>query len=357
MHTGARTGEFHAHLVDQLAAALSIIVIVVLLFVVSGWILNRRSGTRGSALNRQALGALLVFVSILAVVITLPIEDGTRGNLLNLIGLLLSAGIALSSATFVSNMMAGIQLKVLKNFRLGDFIAVEGHFGRVSEQGLLHTEIQTEDRDLVTLPNLFLATRPVRVTRASGTVISADVSLGYDVPRRKIQASLLAAAEHAGLSEPFVRLLDLGDFSVSYRVAGILSEVKQLLSVRSVLRAAVLDHLHNDGIEIVSPNFMNQRVLSPQQIFIPSDDLSPSDGGEEVDVFPEEIIFDKAEEAESLEKLKSARTSLEERIAILNSRLKEAEDGGQRASIERRLKRAEEVLERFAKRIEDADKP
>ncbi len=336
---------------------LSIIVVVSLLFVVSGWILNRRSGSRGPALHRQGLGALLGFVGILAVVITLPIEDATRGNLLNLIGLLLSAAIALSSATFVSNMMAGILLKVLKNFRLGDFITVEGYFGRVSEQGLLHTEIQTEDRDLITLPNLYLATHPVRVTHTSGTVVSAEVSLGYDLPRRKIQASLLAAAESAGLSEPFVRVLELGDFSVSYRIGGILNEVKQLLSARSVLRAAILDHLHNDGIEIVSPNFMNQRVLSPQQVFIPSDDPSSSNDGEEVEVFPEEIIFDKAEEAESLEKLKSARASLGDRIADLKTGLKEAEDDAQRASVERRLKRAKGVLERFTRKIEDSEKP
>lgn len=336
---------------------LSIIVVVALLFVISGWIFNRRSGARGPAFQRQALGALLVFVGVLAVVITLPIADVTRGNLLNLIGLLLSAAIALSSATFVSNMMAGILLKVLKNFRLGDFIAVEEYFGRVSEQGLLHAEIQTEDRDLITLPNLYLATHPVRVTRTSGTVVSAEVSLGYDLPRRKIQTSLLAAAESAGLSEPFVRVLELGDFSVSYRVAGILTEVKQLLSARSVLRAAILDHLHNDGIEIVSPNFMNQRVLSPQQIFIPTEDPSSSDDGEEIDVFPEEIIFDKAEEAESLERLKSARASLEDRVSDLKASLKEAEDDGQRASIEKRLQRAEGVLERFTRKIEGAEKP
>lgn len=335
---------------------LSIIVVVALLFILTGWMLNRRNGLRGSALQRQGLGALLLLVGLLAVVVTLPIEDATRSDLLNLIGLLLSAAIALSSATFVSNMMAGVLLRVLRNFRPGDFIAVEGNFGRVSEQGLLHTEIQTEDRDLITLPNLYLTTRPVRVTRTSGTVISADISLGYDVPRRKIQASLLAAAEQAGLSEPFVRVLELGDFSVSYRVAGILTEVKQLLSVRSVLRAAVLDQLHGDGIEIVSPNFMNQRVLSPQQLFIPAEELDSIDAPEEIEVFPEEIIFDKAEEAESHEKLKAARTSLEERVEGLRARLKDAEDDQERASLERRLQRAEGVLERFAGKIDDVKK-
>ena len=44
-------------------------------------------------------------------------------------------------------------------------------FGRVTERGLFHTEIQTEDRDLVTLPNLYLVTNPVKVVRTFLTVL------------------------------------------------------------------------------------------------------------------------------------------------------------------------------------------
>lgn len=91
------------------------------------------------------------------------------------------------------------------------------HFGRVSKRGLFHTEIQTEDRDLITLPNLYLVSHPVTTVRNSGTIISSTVSLGYDVPRGRIEASLLRAAQNAGLQDPFVRIFELGDFSVSYR--------------------------------------------------------------------------------------------------------------------------------------------
>jgi len=47
-------------------------------------------------------------------------------------------------------------------------------FGRVSERGFFYTEIQTEDRNLATLPNLYLVTNPITVVHVSGTVANAD---------------------------------------------------------------------------------------------------------------------------------------------------------------------------------------
>ena len=157
------------------------------------------------------------------VILTLPVSETTIGQLLGLIGILLSAVIALSAMTFVGNIMAGLMLRAIKNFRPGDFVRVGDHFGRISERGLFHIEIQTEDRDLTTLPNQYLVTNPVKVIRSSGTLVTADVSLGYDVSRVVVERVLLEAATDAELKEPFVYVIGLGDFSVAYRIAGLLT--------------------------------------------------------------------------------------------------------------------------------------
>jgi small-conductance mechanosensitive channel len=336
---------------------LTVTLVVVLVVAGTQWLLQRRFGAvEGRALQRQGLMALLLFAAILAVVVSLPIEDSTRGQLLSLIGLLVSAAIALSSTTFIGNMMAGVLLRVVRSFRTGDFIRIEGNFGRVSEQGLLHTEIQTEDRDLITLPNLFLVTHPVRVIRSSGTVVSADVSLGYDVDHHKVERTLLEAADDAGLKEPFVRILELGDFSISYRVAGMLKEVKQLLTARSRLRAAVIDHLHAAAVEIVSPRFQNQRLIADDVRFLPPSDEPRSERLEGDRIFPEELIFDKADQAESVGKLRSAHDSLVSKVEELEATLKDSPEGEDRKALERRLNRARELRERLARRIDDAEK-
>ena len=234
--------------------------------------------------------------------------------------------------------MAGLMLRSLDNFRAGDFIRVGDHFGRVSERGLLHTEIQTEDRDLVTLPNLFLITQPVRVVHASGTLVSCELSLGYDVPRGLVREHLEAAALEADLTDPFVLVVRLGDFSVVYRVCGFLAEVRTLVSARSRLAGAALDALHGAGIEIVSPNFMNQRVLTPgTQVLPPVVDApssSPAAGdyahatsgdGDNAEALAEaeRIMFDKAESAARIAELVDERA----RLAAGLAELENAKDG------------------------------
>ena len=148
----------------------------------------------GRRFRNQLIMSGAIFFGLMMVILALPIDATTRGQLLSLIGIIISAGIALSSSTILGNAMAGIMLKTVRNFHSGDFVKVEEHFGRVTERGLFHTEIQTPERDLITLPNMYLATTPVRVILSSGTVVSATVSLGYDIPHSKIEDILLKAA-------------------------------------------------------------------------------------------------------------------------------------------------------------------
>ena len=277
------------------------------LFLVRYLLERRLGGVPDSRFRIQLVMLALSLAGLLAIILALPVGDELRGQLLSLLGILLSASIALSSTTFLGNALAGVLLRVVGGFRMGDYVRVGEHAGRVSERGLFHTEIQTEDRDLTTLPNMYLVTNPVRVVRSSGTIISTHVSLGYDVSRLRVEEALLAAGEKAGLEEPFVQVEELGDFSVVYRLAGLLTEVKRILSARSRLREAVMDSLHGAGIEIVSPNFMNTRALAADARVVPA----AAEAVEEVEApgedLPEEVIFDKAEEAETREELEAAR--------------------------------------------------
>jgi small-conductance mechanosensitive channel len=281
---------------------------------------------------RQLVTAVGGLLATLLVIVALPVEAELRGQLLSLYGIALTALITLSSTTFVANAMAGLMLRSLDNFRAGDFIRVGDHFGRVSERGLLHTEIQTEDRDLVTLPNLFLITQPVRVVHASGTLVTCELSLGYDVPRQRVREQLEAAALQADLTDPFVLVVSLGDHSVVYRVCGFLAEVRTLVSARSRLAGAVLDALHDADIEIVSPNFMNQRVLAPDARILPptpAAGATTSAAGDHAHVTSgpgadpeatadaERIMFDKAESAARIAELVQERKQLAADLAEL----------------------------------------
>jgi len=289
-------------------------------------------------------------VGLLGVLLTLPSGGLDKQTILSVLGLALTAVIALSASTIVANAMAGLMLHSVGNYRPGDFIRVATHFGRVTERGLFHTELQTEDGDLTTLPNSLLVNNAVTVIRSSGTVVSCSVSLGYDVARTRIEDALLRAAAAIGLEEPFVHITDLGDFAVTYRIAGFLKEVKQVLRTRSRLRASVLDALHVEGVEIVSPNFMNQRILDPDMQFIPR--RAPGGDRQEppTDEVPQELVFDKAERAGRLEELRDQRRDLAVEIGELEAQLKAGD--GDEAKVERRREAAQRMVDHVEYLIE-----
>jgi len=334
------------------AAVVTVVVVVAIIFVVRT-VMHRRYGAVSDFRYRgQIVTIVLSLAGLVAVILILPIGDTRQGQLLSLVGILLSAAIALSSTTLVGNAMAGMMIRALRNFRPGDFIRVGDYFGRVSERGLFHVEIQTEDRDLTTLPNLYLVTNPVKVTRSSGTMVTAEISLGYDVPHARARKLLERAARAARLQDPFAHIINLGDFSVTYRISGLLDDVKQLLSVRSSLREKVLDEFHRNGVEIVSPTFMNTRAIPETKTFIPTSAATPAEQDDGVPrPAPEDMVFDKAEEAESLERLIERHDALGKEIDEIKGTAKDAADDSTRENIKARIAGLEASRERLAEII------
>lgn len=340
-----------------------IIQVLVILAVLGGvlWFGRKRLDTYFESrphlkFRHQLIQISAVLVAILFLILLLPFGAELRGQLLRLYGLIFSATIALSSTTLVGNIMAGLMLRAIGNCRPGHYITVGDYFGRISEMDLLHTEIQTEERDLTTLPNLYLITHPVRVMRESGTLLSVEVSLGYDVSRRVVEDLLTKAATDSELESPYVQIRELGDFSVTYQVSALLREVNRLLEKRRELRARTMDVLHAAGIEIVSPSFMNTRAIEKGQAFIPEvggdDDAAPTTGS------PDAIVFDKAEKAASVSKLRESLAEAETRLricvgVIANPPSEQAADAarGEKEQLESRIARLSALIARKEEKI------
>jgi len=330
-----------------------------LLVAALGWMLGKRTEhqTRSRARWTFALMLVVSLLFLLGAIITLPVSDQITTGLLGLVGISLAALITLGSTTIFANFMAGLMMQQVRSFRPGDFIRVGEHAGRVTAKGLFHVEIQTEDRDLVTLPNAFLITTPVRVVRTSGTVIWCEVSLGYDAHHARVEPVLLRAIEQAGLADGFVLVRELGDFAVTYRACGILEDVKKLITMRSDLREHALDALHSAGIEIVSPIYMNQRQIRDRTI--PAAVRAQPEAGSSS---PEDIVFDKADDAERIENIRKSLGEARTKIKELEDQLGEVtgEDKAERREaigeeIEHHKKLAEYLQSQVARLESEAD--
>lgn len=304
------------------------------------WVLFKRNSQKSheNMFSRQFAMLLIMLMSVVALVISLPIGESTEKEVLSLIGLVLSGLLAFSSTTIVSNLVAGAMMRFTEPFKTGDYIRVQEYVGRVTERGLFDCEIQTENRELIAVPNNLMINHAVTVVRSSGTIISASLSLGYDVHHSRISALLQQAASEVGLQDPYVHVTELGNFAVTYKISGLLLEVKNLLTTRSKLYCQVLDTLHENGIEIMSPSFMNQRRVPDEQLIIAK---TPRKVAAQEQTVAEDIVFDKAEEAQQAEQQKQA-------LATKLDKIKEqiaAAEGEQKTKLEQQLVKLEAKIQ------------
>ncbi len=328
-----------------------VLAILLILLGFNAWIFNRiKTVSSGKVVFRRSIASVLVLTGTLSFVLTLPIEHSLKGQILSFLGIIISAGIALSSTTLLGNMIAGIMNNTMKRFRNGDLIKIGEFQGRVTKKSLFHTEIQLEDSNFMTIPNLYIASNPVKLTRRTNTVISTSVSLGYDIPRAKIETALKEAAIATGLTEPYVYITNLGDFSVVYKIHGFLSDSNKFFSTGSLLNAKVMDVLHGKNIEIVSPTFMNQRRVD-ENVFVPK--ISVKSDDQKKTTAPEDLIFDEAIKSEEIEKKKDSLKKIDDKREDMRAKIKELKGKEEIEQAKSKLSRLNEIREKILKNIEE----
>ncbi len=110
------------------------------------------------------------------------------------VGLIVSLG----SSTVIGNIIAGLVITYMRPFKLGDRIKLNDTTGDIIEKTPLVTRIRTPKNEVVTVPNSFImSSHTVNYStsaREYGLIIHAEVSIGYDVPWRKVNPLLIDAA-------------------------------------------------------------------------------------------------------------------------------------------------------------------
>jgi len=331
-----------------------IILTVIVLMILNSKIFQKfQSPSENKNIIKNAISFFLILLGTLALIISLPIDKSIKGQILSFLGIIISAGIALSSTNILGNLLAGIMNNSMNRFRNGDLIKIGDLHGRVTKKSIFHTEIQLEDSNFITLPNLYIANNPVKLTRKTNTVISTTVSLGYDVQRQKIEEALKDAAIETGLTDPYVYIISLGDFSVVYKIHGFLDDSNKFFSTNSLLNANVMDKLHEKKIEIVSPTFMNQRRVD-EKSFIPQ--LKSENNDKNNESSPEDLIFDEAIKSEKIEKKKDFLKEIHEKQLLLKEKLNNLKDKIEIEKIKSTIQKNDDLIKQIEKNIEESYK-
>ena len=211
-----------------------------------------------------------------------PYLPGSRSGVFQGISVFVGLIVSLGSSTVIGNIIAGLVITYMRPFKLGDRIQLNDTTGNVIEKTPLVTRIRTPKNEVVTVPNSFvMSSHTVNYStsaREYGLIIHAEVSIGYDVPWRKVNPLLIDAALNTpGVVDdprPFVLETSLEDWYPVYQINAYIKDANQMSQIYSDLYQNIQDRFNEAGIEIMSPHYM--AVRDGNATTMPKDDLSKS---------------------------------------------------------------------------------
>jgi len=208
---------------------------------------------------------LLIFA--LVGVAVFPYLPGSGSSAFQAIGIFLGAIISFGSGSSVANAIAGFVLTYMRPFEVGEFVKIGETVGTVREQTALVVRVLTIRNESVTIPAAtVLASQIVNYSaqaRTTGVAIRTGVTIGYDVPWRKVHELLLAAAGKTTnvqeVPKPWVIQTALSDFYVAYELDVYIDDPSTAHFILSELNQNVQDCFFEAGVEILSPHYAQLR--------------------------------------------------------------------------------------------------
>ena len=215
-----------------------------------------------------------------------PYLPGSNSGVFQGISVFVGLIVSLGSSTVIGNIIAGLVITYMRPFKIGDRIQLNDTTGNIIEKTPLVTRIRTPKNEVVTVPNSFvMSSHTVNYStsaREYGLIIHSEVSIGYDIPWRKVNELLIDAALNTpGVVDdprPFVLETSLSDWYPVYQVNAYIKEADKMPQIYSNLHQNIQDKFNEAGIEIMSPHYMAMR--DGNETTIPKDDVrntSPTD--------------------------------------------------------------------------------
>jgi small-conductance mechanosensitive channel len=221
---------------------------------------------------------LRFFTFALALVAAYPFLPGSNSPVFRGITIFVGFLLSLGSTALATNIISGVVLTYTRGLRVGDRVKIGTTIGDVVERTILVTRLRTIKNVVISIPNSMVLNNEIINYSSSpsreGLILHTTVTIGYDVPWRKVHNLLInsAIATRYIQSEPkpFVLQTSLDDYYVSYELNAYTVNPKRMAVIYSELHQNIQDYFNNDGVEIMSPAYMAYR--EGNMITVPSTD-------------------------------------------------------------------------------------
>ncbi|NRA98983.1 MAG: mechanosensitive ion channel [Rhodobacteraceae bacterium] len=236
--------------------------IIILALWISGWVANRirkipeKQEEFDPTLARFFASivryAILAFAGI-AVLSQFGIQTTSLAALVGAAGL--AVGLALQGT--LSHLASGVMLVMFRPFKVGDFVVVGGQMGTVDEIALFTTKLTTVDNVAIIVPNGDVFSGVITNYSANDTR-RCDMVFGvsYDADLKKAEEVIwkIVNADERVMKdpEPFVKVTNLGDFSVDFTLR-LWCNAADYWDLKFNTTRAIKDEFDAAGIDIPFP--------------------------------------------------------------------------------------------------------
>ena len=234
-------------------------------------LLQRWFGQGRANIPRLALDIGRALAFIVVIVLTLSLVLGVQLSSVVISSTVASAVIGLALQDLLKNVIAGIALQGERPFDVGHWVEINRQTGRVVEMSWRATRVVTVDGDYIIYPNSLLAQSELLNHSLSSPVraMHVQVGVGYSHPPNLVKQVLteaaLASPEVCRDPPPSIKLVQYGDYSVTYDIKFWLYSYDRYTEKRDAVMTAAWYHLHRAGIKLPVPLrevFMHQ--VSPR---------------------------------------------------------------------------------------------
>jgi small-conductance mechanosensitive channel len=210
---------------------------------------------------------LRIFIYAFAFIIIFPYLPGSDSTVFRGVSVFLGLLISIGSSSAIGNIVAGLVITYMRAFKPGDRVKIGDAVGDVIEKTMLVTRLRTIKNEEVTIPNsAILNSNTINYSTSAkelGLILNTEVTIGYDVPWRKVHELLIQAAKKTDKinanPEPFVLQTALSDFYVSYQLNAYTDDVGVAARIYSELHSNIQDCFNEAGVEILSPHYQMNR--------------------------------------------------------------------------------------------------
>ncbi|KXB08419.1 hypothetical protein AKJ55_01055 [candidate division MSBL1 archaeon SCGC-AAA382M17] len=142
---------------------------------------------------------LIIYVLIWILILITPLFDRISATFVSVIAAIIAAIIGIASRPFLENLIAGVVITFSKQFRVGDTVLIDNHYGTVEDITITHTVIKLWDWKRLVIPNNAMLNKEMVSYTTKDSYLWAHVEfwISYDADIFKVEEIALDAASRS----------------------------------------------------------------------------------------------------------------------------------------------------------------